>query len=75
MSEQREWKVGDTTIRFEPPDLEVDPGHHRHWSAVAAPGRGRTNESALTKVRFASSQAEARELISRMRAERLAKAG
>lgn len=142
MSEQREWKVGDTTVRFEPPELvwvhtrgratyedaprmveiyrelgqrrpilivadlseattldvqggrylslHVDPTWilgtiyigarllHRAVSkgiALAAHLSGRADESALTKVRFASSQTEAREFIARMRAERLAKAG
>lgn len=142
MSEQREWKVGDTTVRFEPPDivwvhtrgratyedaprlvdiyrelgqrrpilivadlseattldvqggrylsLNIDPKWiqgtiyigarllHRAVSkgiALAAHLSGRADESALTNVHFTSSQAEARELITRMRAERFAKAG
>lgn len=142
MSEQREWKVGDTTVRFEPPDLvwvhtrgratyedaprmveiyrelgqrrpilivadlseattlEVQGGRylslnidpkwilgtiyigarllHRAVSkgiALAAHLSGRADESALTRVRFAASHAEARELVRQMRAERLAKTG
>lgn len=142
MSEQREWKVGGTTIRFEPPELvwvhtrgqatyedaprlveiyrelgqqrpilivadlseattldvqggrylslNIDPKWilgtiyigarllHRAVSkgiALAAHLSGRTDESALTKVRFASSQAEVHDLIRQMRAERLAKTG
>ncbi len=140
MSEQREWKVGDTTLRFEPPDLvwvhtrgratledaiqlvELygELGRHRpilivadlseattldvkggrylslhiqpEWIqgtiyigarllhravskgiALAVHLAGRADESALTKVRFVDSEAQARELIARMRTERLAK--
>ncbi len=140
MSEQREWKVGDTTLRFEPPELvwvhtrgrasledaiqlvdiyrelgqrrpilivadlseattlDVAGGRylslhvqpewiqgtiyigarllHRAVSkgiALAAHLAGRTEASALTKVQFVASEAQARELIARLRTERLAK--
>lgn len=142
MSEQREWKVGDTSVLFEPPELvwvhtrgrityedasrlmdiyrelgqrqpilivtdlsgattlDAEGGRymsdhvqsewilgciyvgarllHRAVSkgiALAAHLNGRVDESALTKVHFASSQAEVNDLITRMRAERLTKTG
>jgi hypothetical protein len=141
MSEQREWKVGDTTVRFEPPELvwvhtrgratledavrlvdiyrelgqqqpflivsdlseattlELEGGRylsehvqpewilgcvyigarllHRAVSkgiALAAHLTGRTEASALAKVHFVSSEAQAHELIARLRAERFGKA-
>ncbi|HEX8440770.1 hypothetical protein [Archangium sp.] len=140
MPEQREWTVGDTTLRFEPPDvvwvrtrgrasledaiqmveiyrelgeqrpllivgdlseattLELEGGRylsehvqpawiqatiyigarllHKAVSkgiALAAHLTGRTDASALTKVHFVSSEAQARDLISRLRAEGLGK--
>ncbi|QRO01524.1 hypothetical protein JRI60_22135 [Archangium violaceum] len=141
MSEQREWKVGDTTLRFEPPDLvwvhtrghatledairmlaiyrelgeqqplfivadlsqatKLDPEGGRYLSeharsewiqgciyigarllhraiskgiALAAHLSGRADESALTRVHFVSSEAQARDLIPQLRAKRLGKA-
>ncbi|MCY1082940.1 hypothetical protein [Archangium lansingense] len=140
MAEQREWKVGDSTLRFEPPDLvlvhtrgqatledavsmvdiyrelgqqrpfflvadlseattlDVEGGHHLslhvrpEWIlgtfyigarllhraltkgiALAAHLSGRADASVLNKVHFVASEAEARELIARMRAKRLGK--
>ena len=140
MSEQREWKVGDTTVRFEPPELvwvhtrgratledavrlvdiyrelgqqqpflivsdlseattlELEGGRylsehvqpewiqatiyigarllHKAISkgiALAAHLTGRTEASALAKVHFVSSETQARDLISRLRAEGLEK--
>jgi hypothetical protein len=140
MSEPREWKVGDTTVRFEPPELvwvqtrgraslqdairmveiyrelgqqrpllivgdlseattlDLEGGRylsehvqpewilgtiyigarllHRAVSkgiALAAHLAGRTDASALAKVQFVSSEAQARELVARMRQERLAR--
>lgn len=140
MSEQREWKVGGTTVRFEPPELvwvhtrgrasledaiqlveiyrelgqqrpilivgdlseattlDMEGGRylsehiqpewilgtiyigarllHRAISkgiALAAHLSGRAEASALTKVQFVASEAQARELVARMRAERFAK--
>ncbi|WP_375768875.1 hypothetical protein NR798_45560 [Archangium gephyra] len=140
MSEPREWKVGSTTVRFEPPELvwvhtrgrasledaiqlveiyrelgqqrpllivgdlseattlDVQGGRylsqhiqpewilgtiyigarllHRAVSkgiALAAHLAGRTDASALAKVHFVASQAQALELVARVRAERLGK--
>ena len=140
MSEPREWKVGSTTVRFEPPELvwvhtrgrasledaiqlvevyrelgqqrpilivgdlseattlDMEGGRylsehiqpewilgtiyigarllHRAISkgiALAAHLAGRAEASALTKVQFVASEAQARELVARMRAERFAK--
>ena len=141
MSEPREWKVGSTTVRFEPPELvwvhtrggasledakqlveiyrelgqqrpilivgdlseattlDLEGGRylsehiqpewilgtiyigarllHRAISkgiALAAHLAGRTEASALTRVQFVASEAQARELVDRLRAERFAKA-
>jgi hypothetical protein len=138
MSESREWKVGGTTVRFEPPELvwvhtrgratledavhlldiyrelgqqrpilivsdlseattlERDGGRylsehvqpewilgciyigarllHRAVAkgiALAAHLSGRAESSALTQIHFVSSEAQARDLITRMRSERL----
>lgn len=140
MSESREWKVGGTTVRFEPPelvwvhtrgrasledaiqlvDIYRELGQHRpiliigdlseattldleggrylsehvqpEWIlgtiyigarllhravskgiALAAHLAGRTEASALTRVQFAASEVQARELIAGVRANRLAK--
>jgi hypothetical protein len=140
MSEQREWKVGDTTLRFEPPDLvwvhtrgqaslddavrmvsiyrelgeqrpilivadlsqatTLDREGGRYLSehaqpewiqgciyigarllhraiskgiALAAHLSGRAEASALTRVHFVSSEAQARDLIPQLRAKHLAK--
>jgi hypothetical protein len=140
MSEQREWKVGNTTLRFEPPDIvwvntrgrasledavrmvaiyrelgeqrplvivadlseatTLDPEGGRYLSehaqpewiqgciyigarllhraiskgiALAAHLSGRAEASALTKVHFVSSEAQARDLIPQLRTKRLAK--
>jgi hypothetical protein len=140
MSEQREWTVGSTTLRFEPPDLvwvhtrghatlddavrmveiyrelgeqrpilivadlsqatTLDGEGGRYLSeharpewiqgciyigarllhravakgiALAAHLSGRADVSALTKVHFVSSEAQARDLILRLRAEGLGK--
>jgi hypothetical protein len=140
MPEQREWTVGDTTLRFEPPDfvwvhtrgratledairmveiyrelgeqrplfivgdlskattLDMEGGRylsehvqpewiratiyigarllHKAISkgiALAAHLTGRAEASALTKVHFVSSEAQARDLISQLRAEGLDK--
>lgn len=137
MSEPREWKVGDTTLRFEPPELvwvrtrgraslqdairlvdiyrelgqqrpilivgdlseattlDLEGGRYLsehvqpEWIlgtiyigarllhkavakgiALAAHLAGRAEASALTRVHFASSEAQARELVDRMREER-----
>jgi len=141
MSESREWKVGGTTVRFEPPELvwvhtrgsasledavrlvdvyrelgeqqpilivsdlseattlDLEGGRylsehiqpewilgtiyigarllHRAVAkgiALAAHLSGRAEASALTRVHFVSSEAQARELITRMRSERFGKA-
>ena len=141
MSESREWKVGGTTVRFEPPELvwvhtrgsasledavrlvdvyrelgqqqpilivsdlseattlDLEGGRylsehvqpewilgtiyigarllHRAVAkgiALAAHLSGRAESSALTRVHFVSSEAQARELITRMRSERFGKA-
>ncbi len=141
MSESREWKVGDTTVRFEPPDLvwvhtrgratledaihlleiyrelgqrrpilivsdlseattlDLEGGRylsehvqpewiqgtiyigarllHRAVAkgiALAVHLSGRAEASALSKVHFVSSEAEARALIARMHVERLGNA-
>ncbi len=141
MSESREWKVGGTTVRFEPPELvwvhtrgsasledavrlvdvyrelgeqqpilivsdlseattlDLEGGRylsehvqpewilgsiyigarllHRAVAkgiALAAHLAGRAEASALTRVHFVSSEAQARELITRMRSERFGKA-
>lgn len=141
MSESREWKVGGTTVRFEPPDLvwvhtrgsasledavrlvdvyrelgeqqpilivsdlseattlDLEGGRylsehvqpewiqgtiyigarllHRAVAkgiALAAHLAGRAEASALTRVHFVSSEAQARDLITRMRSERFGKA-
>ncbi|HZH17874.1 MAG TPA: hypothetical protein VE057_26215 [Archangium sp.] len=140
MSEPREWKVGGTTVRFEPPELvwvhtrgrasledaiqlveiyrelgqqrpvlivgdlseattlDLEGGRylsehvqpewilgtiyigarllHRAVSkgiALAAHLAGRAEASALTRVQFVASEAQARELVARTRAERFAK--
>ena len=141
MSESREWKVGGTTVRFEPPELawvhtrgsasledavrlvdvyrelgeqqpllivsdlseattlDLEGGRylsehvqpewilgtiyigarllHRAVAkgiALAAHLAGRAEASALTRVHFVSSEAQARDLITRMRSERFGKA-
>ncbi|WNG39436.1 hypothetical protein F0U61_41555 [Archangium violaceum] len=138
MSELREWKVGGTTVRFEPPELvwvhtrgrasledairlvdvyrelgqqrpilivadlseattlELEGGRylsehiqpewilgtvyigarllHRAVSkgiALAMHLTGRADESAMTRVHFVDAEAQARDLIARLRAERL----
>ncbi|HEX5747279.1 MAG TPA: hypothetical protein VFZ09_13635 [Archangium sp.] len=140
MSKLREWKVGDNTVRFEPPELvwvhtrgeatlddaiqlvelyrelgqqrpflivsdlseattlDVEGGSYlsKHvqpkWIlgtiyirarllhravargiALAAHLAGRAEASALTRVHFVSSEAEARELVARLREERFGK--
>jgi hypothetical protein len=140
MSEQREWKVGGTTVRFEPPELvwvhtrgrasledaiqlveiyrelgqqrpilivgdlseattlDLEGGRylsehiqpewilgtiyigarllHRAVSkgiALAAHLAGRMEASALTRIQFVDSEAQARGLVARMRGERFAK--
>ena len=85
MSEPREWKAGDTTLHL---NMHVQPEWspgtlyigarllHRAMSrgiALAVHLAGRADESALTKVQFVDSEAQACELIARMRTERLAK--
>jgi hypothetical protein len=141
MSESREWKVGGTTVRFEPPEivwvhtrgratledaihlldiyrelgqqrpllivsdlseattLDLEGGRyisehvqpewiqgtiyigarllHRAVAkgiALAVHLAGRAEASALTRVHFVSSEAQARDLIAQMRSERLGKA-